>query len=159
MGVRVIYRTDVFNHSISGPEHFAALVNNPPSSTPATSTCTQTQSAPMTSTLSHATASSTTGKTTETCAVGQDATATTSTKVNSPSTSGTDSRAKSRKSERGDSFPKLRLSPKAFRFSSRFGRSKSEVEKCPNDPFHSYSKSFQEVHIIALMHFNWPSKN
>uniref|UniRef100_A0A6P4FHH2 Uncharacterized protein LOC108052090 n=1 Tax=Drosophila rhopaloa TaxID=1041015 RepID=A0A6P4FHH2_DRORH len=48
------------------------------------------------------------------------------------------------KSERGDSFPKLRLSPKSFRFSGRFGRSKSEIEKCPNDPFHNYSKSFQE---------------
>ncbi|KAL7744439.1 hypothetical protein ACLKA6_001818 [Drosophila palustris] len=48
------------------------------------------------------------------------------------------------KSERGDSFPKLRLSPKTFRFSGRFGRSKSEIEKCPNDPFHCYSKSFQE---------------
>ncbi|TMW45224.1 hypothetical protein DOY81_009695, partial [Sarcophaga bullata] len=56
---------------------------------------------------------------------------------------------KVRKSDRGDSFPKLRLSPKTFRFSSRFGRSKSEVEKCPSDPFHNYSKSFQEYDSVC----------
>uniref|UniRef100_A0A1B0G9U6 Arrestin C-terminal-like domain-containing protein n=1 Tax=Glossina morsitans morsitans TaxID=37546 RepID=A0A1B0G9U6_GLOMM len=61
----------------------------------------------------------------------------------------TRSSGKGRKSERGDSFPKLRLSPKSFRFSSRFGRSKSEVEKCPSDPFYNYSKSFQEYDCIT----------
>ncbi|XP_055389137.1 uncharacterized protein LOC129618427 [Condylostylus longicornis] len=52
---------------------------------------------------------------------------------------------KSKKQERVDSFPKIRLSPKSFRFSGRFGRSKSEVERGTNDPFYNYSKSFHEV--------------
>ncbi|XP_073828445.1 uncharacterized protein isoform X1 [Musca autumnalis] len=42
MGVCVIYRADVFNHGIHGPENFAALFNNPVSSPPVTLACTQT---------------------------------------------------------------------------------------------------------------------
>ncbi|XP_030381808.1 uncharacterized protein LOC115629478 [Scaptodrosophila lebanonensis] len=117
MGVRVIYRTDVFQQHL-GAENFAALGQ-------------QAQSPP----------------TSATPPLGNDATAAEQQHPQAaqqppPQPSGS---GKSKvKSERGDSFPKLRLSPKSFRFSGRFGRSKSEIEKCPNDPFHNYSKSFQE---------------
>ncbi|XP_041674319.1 uncharacterized protein LOC108110116 [Drosophila eugracilis] len=120
MGVRVIYRTDVFHQHLA-PEQFAAYAGRqhsaqsppasatPPSGGEGGEQQQQQQSAPP----------------------------------HSQSQPSSGSKHKS-KSERGDSFPKLRLSPKSFRFSGRFGRSKSEIEKCPNDPFHSYSKSFQE---------------
>nr|XP_017035256.1 uncharacterized protein LOC108083816 isoform X1 [Drosophila kikkawai] len=127
MGVRVIYRTDVFHQNLA-PEHFAAFAGGqhggaqspPASATPPTSAeggggeqqQQQQQSCNHPHSHSH-----------------------------SQPASGSKQKAKS---ERGDSFPKLRLSPKSFRFSGRFGRSKSEIEKCPNDPFHNYSKSFQE---------------
>lgn len=158
MGVRVIYRTDVFNHGINGPENFAALVNNPINSPPP-------QALAMTSSNSHAStcstlASSLSAHTTISETHSDSAalqplhhhqlhdTASGGGGDSSLQTGGnneTRTFAKVRKSDRGDSFPKLRLSPKTFRFSNRFGRSKSEVEKCPNDPFHNYSKSFQEV--------------
>ncbi|XP_068158926.1 uncharacterized protein [Drosophila tropicalis] len=130
MGVRVIYRTDVF-HQHTAPENFAAFAgqqqhqhqhnaaaspSGPASATPPASSDANVHGSEQPS----ASASSSTGTAT-------------ATKSGKPG-----------KSERGDSFPKLRLSPKSFRFSGRFGRSKSEIEKCPNDPFHSYSKSFQE---------------
>ncbi|KAH8334824.1 hypothetical protein KR074_003310 [Drosophila pseudoananassae] len=111
MGVRVIYRTDVFHHQHAAPaEHFAAFAGGQHSA----------QSPPASATPPPA------GEGGE-----------------QQQQQATGSKHKN-KSERGDSFPKLRLSPKSFRFSGRFGRSKSEIEKCPNDPFHSYSKSFQE---------------
>ncbi|KAH8387012.1 hypothetical protein KR093_004131, partial [Drosophila rubida] len=109
MGVRVIYRTDVFHHQ--APEQFAAYAGQ--HSAGAAQSPPASATPPSTSEAAHEPAPSSGGK------------------------------SKS-KSERGDSFPKLRLSPKSFRFSGRFGRSKSEIEKCPNDPFHCYSKSFQE---------------
>ncbi|KAH8265160.1 hypothetical protein KR044_010611, partial [Drosophila immigrans] len=116
MGVRVIYRTDVFHHQ--APEQFAAYAGQHSAgaaqSPPASATPSSTSDA------AHEPAPNSAG-----------------------SGSGSGGKSKS-KSERGDSFPKLRLSPKSFRFSGRFGRSKSEIEKCPNDPFHCYSKSFQE---------------
>ncbi|EDX02940.1 uncharacterized protein LOC6526014 isoform X2 [Drosophila yakuba] len=115
MGVRVIYRTDVFHQHLA-PEQYAAYAgrqNNaqspPASATPPSGSEGGEQHGHQQS--------------------------------QSQPTSGSKHKSKS---ERGDSFPKLRLSPKSFRFSGRFGRSKSEIEKCPNDPFHSYSKSFQE---------------
>lgn len=143
MGVRVIYRTDVFNQGLNGPENFAALVNNPVTSPPPQATAmtaAQLHTHPLTaSTLSTNTSISETQS--DTVAVQR------LQQHNVPESAGTDMslHAKVRKSERGDSFPKLRLSPKTFRFSNRFGRSKSEVEKCPNDPCYNYSKSFQEV--------------
>lgn len=113
MGVRVIYRTDVFHHQHAAPaEHFAAFAGGQHSA----------QSPPASATPPPA------GEGGE--------------QQQQQQASGSKHKGKS---ERGDSFPKLRLSPKSFRFSGRFGRSKSEIEKCPNDPFHSYSKSFQEV--------------
>lgn len=170
MGVRVIYRTDVFNQHTNGSENCAALVNNPVSaSPPVTLTCTNTQTTIAPTTMATnttnsnnipepATMTSTTlqqqqqqppapsndtlcSSISATLATGAATTTTTSAISNNE----TRSSGKARKSERGDSFPKLRLSPKAFRFSNRFGRSKSEVEKCTNDAFYNYSKSFQEV--------------
>lgn len=142
MGVRVIYRTDVFNHGISGPENFAALVNNPVSSPPAqatTMTSTNTHSTIASSLSTHTTISETHSDTAAHHLQQQQhhhhlheaSSAETSLQATNPHE--TRSFAKVRKSDRGDSFPKLRLSPKTFRFSNRFGRSKSEVEKCPND--------------------------
>ncbi|KAM8718447.1 hypothetical protein ACLKA7_001628 [Drosophila subpalustris] len=128
MGVRVIYRTDVF-HQHSAPEHYAAYAGQ--HSAGAAQSPPASATPPSSSDVAHPAA-----------AHGHD---------HGPSSSGrgggagggSSGKSKS-KSERGDSFPKLRLSPKTFRFSGRFGRSKSEIEKCPNDPFHCYSKSFQE---------------
>ncbi|XP_058974622.1 uncharacterized protein LOC101889685 [Musca domestica] len=159
MGVRVIYRTDVFNHGIHGPENFAALFNNPVSSPPVTLACTQTtavaSSAANTHTSAASMASSHHSNSAEATAHSHHDSSTASSATVAPSSSSgvNETRSscggKSRKSERGDSFPKLRLSPKSFRFSSRFGRSKSEVEKCPSDPFYNYSKSFQEYDSVA----------
>ncbi|XP_073828878.1 uncharacterized protein [Musca autumnalis] len=168
MGVRVIYRTDVFNHGIHGPENFAALFNNPVSSPPVTLACTQTTAIVTSSSNTSTSATSSThhshhSNSAEAVAAAQHqhhhdmstASASSTTTVAPTSSSGVNETrstcggGKSRKSERGDSFPKLRLSPKSFRFSSRFGRSKSEVEKCPSDPFYNYSKSFQEYDSVA----------
>ncbi|XP_034482532.1 uncharacterized protein LOC117787986 [Drosophila innubila] len=130
MGVRVIYRTDVF-HQHSAPEHYAAYAGQ--HSAGAAQSPPASATPPLSSDAAHPSGGH----------------------EQAPSSSGSGSgggggggggsggKSKS-KSERGDSFPKLRLSPKSFRFSGRFGRSKSEIEKCPNDPFHCYSKSFQE---------------
>ncbi|EDW00159.1 uncharacterized protein LOC6565162 [Drosophila grimshawi] len=121
MSVRVIYRTDVF-HQHSAPEQFAAFVgqHNAAPSPPSSAT------PPPGNDANAAAAAATAGA----GGAGHE----------QPSSS----KGKGSKSERGDTFPKLRLSPKSFRFSGRFGRSKSEIERCPNDPFHCYSKSFQE---------------
>ncbi|KAH8368398.1 hypothetical protein KR084_010970 [Drosophila pseudotakahashii] len=119
MGVRVIYRTDVFHQHLA-PEQFAAFAGRQHSA----------QSPPASATPPSG-------------GEGGDQQSSSSHQTQSQSQPSSGSKHKS-KSERGDSFPKLRLSPKSFRFSGRFGRSKSEIEKCPNDPFHSYSKSFQE---------------
>lgn len=55
-----------------------------------------------------------------------------------------------------DSFTKIRLSPKTFRFSGRFGRSKSEVERCSSEPYHNYtSKSFQDVSFYIQFVSKW----
>ncbi|XP_043660152.1 uncharacterized protein LOC122624581 [Drosophila teissieri] len=118
MGVRVIYRTDVFHQHLA-PEQYAAFAGrqNNAQSPPASATPPSGGEG------------------------GEQHTSHTHQQSQSQPTSGSKHKSKS---ERGDSFPKLRLSPKSFRFSGRFGRSKSEIEKCPNDPFHSYSKSFQE---------------
>ncbi|XP_017851120.2 uncharacterized protein LOC108605826 [Drosophila busckii] len=119
MGVRVIYRTDVHQQH-SAPDHYAALAGGQQNAAAAGSG-SATQSPPVS------------------------ATPPLSSDASEQPQSSSSAAAKSKsKSERGDSFPKLRLSPKSFRFSGRFGRSKSEIEKCPNDPFHCYSKSFQE---------------
>ncbi|EDW45713.1 GM11315 [Drosophila sechellia] len=118
MGVRVIYRTDVFHQHLA-PEQYAAFAGRQ----------NNAQSPPASATP-------------PSCGEGgEQHTTHTHQQSQSQPTSGSKHKTKS---ERGDSFPKLRLSPKSFRFSGRFGRSKSEIEKCPNDPFHSYSKSFQE---------------
>jgi len=124
MGVRVIYRTDVFHQHLA-PEQFAAYAGRqhgpspPASATPPSGGEGGGEQQPQPSSSHQSQYQS-----------------------QSQPTSGSKHKSKS---ERGDSFPKLRLSPKSFRFSGRFGRSKSEIEKCPNDPFHNYSKSFQEV--------------
>ncbi|KQS29855.1 uncharacterized protein Dere_GG18921, isoform B [Drosophila erecta] len=123
MGVRVIYRTDVFHHL--APEQYAALAGRQ----------NNAQSPPASATPPSV------GEGGEQHAAHAHAHAHAHHQSQSQPTSGSKHKSKS---ERGDSFPKLRLSPKSFRFSGRFGRSKSEIEKCPNDPFHSYSKSFQE---------------
>ncbi|KAM7348836.1 uncharacterized protein ACRADG_008019 [Cochliomyia hominivorax] len=154
MGVRVIYRTDVFNHGINGPENFAALVNNPVSSPPPqalTMTSGNSHSSTCTTIASSLSAHTTISETHSDTAVLQSSHHLQETASGESSLHANESRAfaKVRKSDRGDSFPKLRLSPKTFRFSNRFGRSKSEVEKCPNDPFHNYSKSFQEYDSIC----------
>nr|XP_016941940.2 uncharacterized protein LOC108018862 [Drosophila suzukii]XP_036675735.1 uncharacterized protein LOC108018862 [Drosophila suzukii]XP_036675736.1 uncharacterized protein LOC108018862 [Drosophila suzukii]XP_036675737.1 uncharacterized protein LOC108018862 [Drosophila suzukii] len=123
MGVRVIYRTDVFHQHLA-PEQFAAYAGRqhgpspPASATPPSGGEGGGEQQPQPSSSHQSQYQS-----------------------QSQPTSGSKHKSKS---ERGDSFPKLRLSPKSFRFSGRFGRSKSEIEKCPNDPFHNYSKSFQE---------------
>ncbi|KNC31625.1 hypothetical protein FF38_01247, partial [Lucilia cuprina] len=156
MGVRVIYRTDVFNHGITGPENFAALVNNPVSSPPPQAmTSTNTHSTIASSLSTHTTISETQSDTVTHHLHQQQQhlqlqeTGNAETSLHATNAHETRSFAKVRKSDRGDSFPKLRLSPKTFRFSNRFGRSKSEVEKCPNDPFHNYSKSFQEYDSVC----------
>ncbi|XP_065365633.1 uncharacterized protein LOC135958669 [Calliphora vicina] len=158
MGVRVIYRTDVFNHGIGGPENFAALVNNPVSSPPpqaTTMTSTNTHSTIASSLSTHTTISETQSDPAAHHQQQQQQhhhlheAASAETSLQATNAHETRSFAKVRKSDRGDSFPKLRLSPKTFRFSNRFGRSKSEVEKCPNDPFHNYSKSFQEYDSVC----------
>ncbi|XP_052850473.1 uncharacterized protein LOC128261070 isoform X2 [Drosophila gunungcola] len=118
MGVRVIYRTDVFHQHLA-PEQFAAYAGR----------------------QQHGAQSPPASATPPSGGEGGDQQATHTHHSQSQPSSGSKQKSKS---ERGDSFPKLRLSPKSFRFSGRFGRSKSEIEKCPNDPFHSYSKSFQE---------------
>uniref|UniRef100_A0A1A9W1Y5 Arrestin C-terminal-like domain-containing protein n=1 Tax=Glossina brevipalpis TaxID=37001 RepID=A0A1A9W1Y5_9MUSC len=130
MGVRVIYRTDVYG--INGPENFATIINNPLASPSSNTTTTAVASVTDgTTTVSGATAL--------TDVLGNDdkalhaITTTTNTTVTTISTTTegnalnfndrtTRSSGKGRKSERGDSFPKLRLSPKSFRFSGRFGR-------------------------------------
>lgn len=158
MGVRVIYRTDVFQQS-NGPENFAALINNQGASPPSTAALT---SPPAALSGTGATAIAQNGNTTTALSslLGGSGSADSNTSFEGATTAGaavaggeriqptTQSHVKPRKSERGDSFPKLRLSPKSFRFSGRFGRSKSEIEKCPSDPFYNYSKSFQEVSNI-----------
>ena len=148
MGVRVIYRTDV--HHGSAPENFAALINSqasPPVSSdqllsppPSTDSHQHQLQLQQTNPAEMHPAKTPSGDGHSTVVATSGATNTTST-----SSTTTTCNTKPRKSERGDSFPKLRLSPKSFRFSGRFGRSKSEIEKCPNDPFYNYSKSFQEV--------------
>ena len=141
MGIRVIYRTDIFSHGLYGAVDGA--IDNIPISSPTVSlTCTNTQTT-TTPTSASQTVESTASATVNTTAQAQ------SEKSETTIASPTESRppGKPRKSERGDSFPKLRLSPKSFRFSGRFGRSKSEVDKCTQDSFHQYSKSFQEVSI------------
>lgn len=141
MGIRVIYRTDIFNHGMFGAETCAAtLENNQPTSPPVTLACanTQTTSTPTSYTQTIESASSTAVNTVQPQAEEKETTTNTSSSETRPS-------GKPRKSERGDSFPKLRLSPKSFRFSGRFGRSKSEVDKGTQDSFYQYSKSFQEV--------------
>ncbi|XP_037931917.1 uncharacterized protein LOC119666706 [Teleopsis dalmanni] len=162
MGVRVIYRTDVFHHT-NGPENFAALINSQAASPPMTAALTSPTTAPIAQQPSSAqhdtaqiTASTACGNTDSIASTSAtvDITNSNSSGAGVSTVSGASSCAgdnrlahsnvKARKSERGDSFPKLRLSPKSFRFSGRFGRSKSEIEKCPNDPFYNYSKSFQE---------------
>ncbi|KAH8421307.1 hypothetical protein KR009_001482, partial [Drosophila setifemur] len=120
MGVRVIYRTDVFQHHHAPSEQFTAFAGGPHCS----------QSSPA----------SATPPSTGEGGLGDQQQPQTQPQAQPPA-SGSKHKGKS---ERGESFPKLRLSPKSFRFSGRFGRSKSEIEKCPNDPFHNYSKSFQE---------------
>ncbi|EDW29718.1 GL14887 [Drosophila persimilis] len=132
MGVRVIYRTDVFQHSTtehfatcSGCHHQAGRKSSPPAApSSATLPVNRETAEQQTQTPTHS--------------------------LGSGTGSGSGSKSKG-KSERGDSFPKLRLSPKAFRFSGRFGRSKSEIEKCPPDSFHNYSKSFQEHHCDCML--------
>ncbi|XP_036338631.1 uncharacterized protein LOC118748364 [Rhagoletis pomonella] len=167
MGVRVIYRTDVYNHG-NGPENFAALINSQGASPPLTAALTSPPAALTNTGLSsvHTQNGNTTPALGGSCSAdsnvsfdgsgsgggggggGGGIAALASTNTGSdrvtPTQPTTQSHAKPKKSERGDSFPKLRLSPKSFRFSGRFGRSKSEIEKCPNDPFYNYSKSFQE---------------
>lgn len=56
---------------------------------------------------------------------------------------------RNRKNDRLDAFAKLRSSPKAFRLSGRFGRSKSDTEKCFIAALRNYSKSFQECELSA----------
>uniref|UniRef100_A0A1B0A1V5 Arrestin-like N-terminal domain-containing protein n=1 Tax=Glossina pallidipes TaxID=7398 RepID=A0A1B0A1V5_GLOPL len=165
MGVRVIYRTDVYG--INGPENFATIINNPVASPPVNTTTTTTTTT-MAATAITDEATTVSRATALTDVLGNDdkavhstTTITTNTNTTVTTISTTEANAlnlndrttrssgKGRKSERGDSFPKLRLSPKSFRFSSRFGRSKSEVEKCPSDPFYNYSKSFQEYDCIT----------
>ncbi|XP_055843469.1 uncharacterized protein LOC129910214 isoform X2 [Episyrphus balteatus] len=145
MGVRVIYRTDV--HHENAPENYAAFINSqisPPVSkdqlllprTRADSHQLQHQLLEQSLPSDISPQKTPTGdnhSSIQSCA--------THIPTSSPTTA---SNTKARKSERGDSFPKLRLSPKSFRFSGRFGRSKSEIEKCPSDSFYNYSKSFQE---------------
>ncbi|XP_069965994.1 uncharacterized protein [Bactrocera oleae] len=159
MGVRVIYRTDVYQQS-NGPENFAALINNQGASPPLTAALT---SPPATLRATGALIAQN-GNTTPALSsmLGGSGSADSNTSFEGATTAGsavvageriqptTQSHTKPRKSERGDSFPKLRLSPKSFRFSGRFGRSKSEIEKCPNDPFYNYSKSFQEYDCTAI---------
>uniref|UniRef100_A0A1I8PVM8 Arrestin-like N-terminal domain-containing protein n=1 Tax=Stomoxys calcitrans TaxID=35570 RepID=A0A1I8PVM8_STOCA len=113
MGVRVIYRTDVFNHGINGPENFAALFNNPVSSPPVTLACTQTTAtAAMSSstTTSSATAPTSNAASDSSTLVAQDTSNASAATIAPSSSSGvtetkTSCGGKSRKSERGDSFP------------------------------------------------------
>ncbi|XP_054087489.1 uncharacterized protein LOC105219499 isoform X2 [Zeugodacus cucurbitae] len=163
MGVRVIYRTDVYQHS-NGPENFAALINNQGASPPLTAALTSPpavlsatgalnaqngNTTPALSTMLGGSGSADSNTSFDGAATaGAGGAAAVSGGERIPST--TQSHTKPRKSERGDSFPKLRLSPKSFRFSGRFGRSKSEIEKCPSDPFYNYSKSFQEYDCTAI---------
>lgn len=147
MGVRVIYRTDVFHHH-TAPEHSAsfagqhghAAAQSPPASStpPLSSESTNLSTGAEPTPTSTATAGTSAGY----GPVGSGPCTSAAAAATAAAASGAKGKSKS---ERGDSFPKLRLSPKSFRFSGRFGRSKSEIEKCPNDPFHCYSKSFQEV--------------
>ncbi|XP_055911645.1 uncharacterized protein LOC129945760 isoform X2 [Eupeodes corollae] len=148
MGVRVIHRTDV--HCISASENYAALINSQisppilkdhllsPLTPQSDSNYTQQQLLKQTapSETSHS-------KTTNWESQFSPPSHFSVTKTTSSSAM-TGCNTKPRKSEQGDSFAKLRLSPKSFRFSGRFGRSKSEIDKCPNDSFFNYSKSFQE---------------
>lgn len=169
MSVRVIYRTEVC-HNFRGPENFTALMNDnqlssPPilhenPSPPSTETATTSKA---TSHHENSTATTTTNTTTTSTIINPTSTSTATHHKNDSliASHGTSSApvisnissTKSRKSERGESFPKLRLSPKSFRFSGRFGRSKSEIEKCPNDPVYNYSKSFQEVCTRTLNYY------
>ncbi|XP_017474742.1 PREDICTED: uncharacterized protein LOC108365259, partial [Rhagoletis zephyria] len=177
MGVRVIYRTDVYNHG-NGPENFAALINSQGASPPLTAALTSPPAAltntglPLVHTQNGNTTPALSSALGGSCSADSNASfdgsgsggggggggggvaVLASTNAGSdrvtPTQPTTQSHAKPKKSERGDSFPKLRLSPKSFRFSGRFGRSKSEIEKCPNDPFYNYSKSFQEYDCTAV---------
>lgn len=146
MGVRVIYRTDVF-HQHTAPENFAAFAGQnsnastqspPASATPPLSNSDGHEPTPSTSSAGGGGGGGGGGGTGTGTGAG----------------AGAGAKGAKSKSERGDSFPKLRLSPKAFRFSGRFGRSKSEIERCPNDPFHCYSKSFQEVSEMSVIYIN-----
>ncbi|XP_046811843.1 uncharacterized protein LOC111689669, partial [Lucilia cuprina] len=144
MGVRVIYRTDVFHHGLNGPENFAALINNPVSSPPITLACTNTNTTTTPPICTHTTDSKVASpQTNEQNEAPNTETATGGSDASRPAGKSV------RKSERGDSFPKLRLSPKSFRFSGRFGRSKSEVDKCSSEAFYNYSKSFQEYDNVC----------
>lgn len=57
--------------------------------------------------------------------------------------------SKQNKSDRIDSFTKLKLSPKAFRFTGKLCRSKSEIEKGPNERYDIIS----EVSIFIFIYF------
>ncbi|XP_017870656.1 PREDICTED: uncharacterized protein LOC108618938 isoform X1 [Drosophila arizonae] len=137
MGVRVIYRTDVF-HQHTAPENFAAFAGQNSNAS------TQSPPASATPPLSNSDGHEPTPSTSSAGGGGGGGGAAGGGGTGTGTAAGAGAKGAKSKSERGDSFPKLRLSPKAFRFSGRFGRSKSEIERCPNDPFHCYSKSFQE---------------
>ncbi|XP_012161649.1 uncharacterized protein LOC101459872 [Ceratitis capitata] len=160
MGVRVIYRTDVYHQSI-GPENFTALINNQGASPPLTAALTSppsssgaqndnSTSAASAQLLGSSISADSNASFDGPCCSGAGATAALPSSGERSPAAAVQSHVKPRKSERGDSFPKLRLSPKTFRFSGRFGRSKSEIEKCPSDPFNNYSKSFQEYDCTAI---------
>ncbi|XP_020717337.1 uncharacterized protein LOC101460042 [Ceratitis capitata] len=157
MSVRVIYRTDVYQQS-NEAENFTALINNQGTTSPPPLTAAATYPPAI---AANSKSENSNPSPALTSLLGGSGSAESNASLDGPSSASltgservqpaaaAQSHAKPRKSERGDSFPKLRLSPKTFRFSGRFGRSKSEVEKCPSDQFYNYSKSFQEYDCAA----------
>lgn len=160
MGVRVIYRTDILglNNTSSGnfmlPESFSNLLteeerqrNSPvglnlsspfdteevTDSNATSPRASSTVPTTPTATITPANIELVSGQNTE----GQ-------TKTDSEETC-----IKVQKAEREELFGRLRLSPKTFRFSGRFGRSKSEAEKheSSSSTYNYKNRNFAEVNF------------
>lgn len=54
------------------------------------------------------------------------------------------------KSERIESFAKLKLSPKAFRFTGKLCRSKSEIEKGSSDYYDNFGRDVSCIFLISI---------
>lgn len=127
MGVRLIQKTDLNNITALPPETSATLENGAASNS---TSCDSTPQTPRPFGDSHTTTTS------------HRAPFTSQLSSNSSVACGGSLKARP---ERADSFAKLKLSPKAFRFTGKLCRSKSEIEKDSADT--SYALNQMEVSV------------